>query len=236
LIAGGLASLGVAATFTVLDPFGSDTTWAIPPTVSDDPELAAATVREWADAAKDRANRLSSPNILVIDEADTLIKDYQLAGTVKDLIKMGRHANRFIWFCGQNGNTVPGLQWSDLRNVSAIYLSAVAVDYVENGMKGRDKNRLLGELEALSEKTRYYALIQPKEKKPYSATVPEQLFPKATGPAPKATATAAPAQSPGALVCPKCNSSKVKKNGTALINGERRARILCHDCGKNSTL
>jgi hypothetical protein len=122
--------------------------------------------------------------------------------------------------------------------VSAIYLSAVAVDYVENGMKGRDKNRLLGELEALSEKTRYYALIQPKEKKPYCATVPERLFPdsptggrETPGPAP-----AQPALPPGALVCPKCESSKVKKNGTALINGERRARILCHDCGKNSTL
>ncbi len=229
LIAGGLASLGVAATFTVLDPFGSDTTWAIPPTVSDDPELAAATVREWAEAAKDRANRLPGPAILVIDEADTLIKDHQLAGTVKDLIKMGRHANRFIWFCGQNGNAVPGLQWSDLRNVSGIYLSAVAVDYVENGMKGRDKNRLLGELEALSEKTRYYALIQPKEKKPYCATVPERLFPDSpTGG--RETPAQAPAQQaqPRALVCPKCESSRVKRNGGG--------RIYCHDCGKNSTV
>jgi hypothetical protein len=230
LIAGGLASLGVAATFTVLDPFGSDTQWAISPTVSDDPELAAATVRAWADAAKDRANRLSSPNILVIDEADTLIKDHQLAGTVKDLIKMGRHCNRFIWFCGQNGNAIPGLQWSDLRNVSAIYLSAVAVDYVENGMKGRDKNRLLGELEALSEKTRYYALIQAKEKKPYCATVPERLFPDSpTGERETpAQAPAQPAHPPGALVCPKCESSKVKRNGGG--------RIYCHDCGKNSTV
>jgi hypothetical protein len=230
LIAGGLASLGVAATFTVLDPFGSDTQWAISPTVSDDPELAAATVREWADAAKDRANRLSSPNILVIDEADTLIKDHQLAGTVKDLIKMGRHCNRFIWFCGQNGNTIPGLQWSDLRNVSAIYLSAVAVDYVENGMKGRDRNRLLGELEALSEKTRYYALIQAKEKKPYCATVPERLFPDSpTGERETpAQAPAQPAPPPGALVCPKCESSRVKRNGGG--------RIYCHDCGKNSTV
>ena len=231
LIAGGLASVGVAADFVVLDPFGSDTDWATPPTVTDDPEAAAEIVIEWSEAAKDRSTRLERPTILVIDEGDTLIKDFALAGAVKDLLKMGRHANRFLWLCGQNGNTIPSMQWSDLRNMAQIYLGGVAVDYCENGLKGRDRNRLLGELEALSAATRYYALIQRKDAKPYCVTVPKVLFPDAAGLVSETEAN--PQATPAAAACPKCGGTRIKSDG---YTRDRRRRIYCHDCIRRSTI
>jgi hypothetical protein len=230
-IAGGLASVGVAADFVVLDPFGSDTSWVTPPTVTDDPEAAAAIVVEWSEAAKDRSTRLERPTILVIDEGDTLIKDFALAGAVKDLLKMGRHANRFLWLCGQNGNTIPSMQWSDLRNMAQIYLGGVAVDYCENGLKGRDRNRLLGELEALSAATRYYALIQRKDAKPYCVTVPKVLFPDAAGSA--SLSDADPQATPAAAACPKCGGTHIKSDG---YTRDRRRRIYCHGCSRRSTI
>jgi hypothetical protein len=230
-IAGGLASVGVAADFVVLDPFGSDTDWATPPTVTDDPEAAAEIVVEWSEAAKDRSTRLERPTILVIDEGDTLIKDFALAGAVKDLLKMGRHANRFLWLCGQNGNTISSMQWSDLRNMGQIYLGGVAVDYCENGLKGRDRNRLLGELEALSAATRYYALIQRKDAKPYCVTVPKVLFPDAAGLVSETEAN--PQATPAAAACPKCGGTRIKSDG---YTRDRRRRIYCHDCIRRSTI
>ncbi|TVQ08171.1 MAG: hypothetical protein EA368_12400 [Leptolyngbya sp. DLM2.Bin27] len=219
IISGGLRSLGFDATFTVVDPYHSQTRWATPPTVKNDPQAAYELILQWAAACD--GSPLERPSVLVVDEVDSLIADYgePLSEAIKKLIKKGRHFNRYFYWLGQNGNCPKKMQWSDVRNFNQIYLGTVADDYAENGLKGRNKNRWLGELEALRDKSKYHAIIHNKGANPYTRLLPRAYFATAT------TATTAPA-----LMCPKCGSYKVKKVGTA--NG--RQRIKCHDCGKQS--
>jgi hypothetical protein len=231
IISVGLKSLGFDADFTVIDPYHSQTKWVIPPTVSNDSEAAVALIMQWAAACDGKP--LDRPGVLVVDELDSLLADYKdkapdkekdlLAAAIKTIVKKGRHYNRFFYWLGQNGNTSAGLQWSDIKNLNQIYLGGVADDYCENGLKGRNKNRWLGELEALRDKSKYHALVHCKGANPYTRLLPKSYFET------EATAveiTAAPTK----MVCPKCQSTKTKKSG--ILNG--RQRLYCHDCKADS--
>jgi hypothetical protein len=226
IISGGLKSLGFDAAFTVVDPFHSQTKWAVKPTVSNDPAAAVALIMEWAAACD--GNPLAVPSVLVVDELDSLIADYgePLSEAIKKLIKKGRHFQRYFYWLGQNGNCPKKMQWTDVRNFNQVYLGTMADDYAENGLKGRNKNRWLGELEALRDKSKYHALIHCKGANPYTRLLPKSYF---------ETETSTAASSPGAttapaLACPKCGSVNTKKAGA--LNG--RQRVKCHDCGKQS--
>jgi hypothetical protein len=244
LLTSGITAMGLSCDIELYDPYPSDTHWAISPTIADDPEAVVARLAELRELCESASPaKRQRPLLIVLDEGDELIRQFKAAVTdsLKAILKRGRHVNLILWVMGQNGN-VKGLapmDWSDLKNAGAIYLNQVGYDYIKNGLSGRASNTLQGEIDAIAGKHSYYALIHPKgAPRPYAVAVPKRLFPDSPtgeGETP-AQAPAQPAQPSGALVCPKCESSKVKKNGTALINGERRARILCHDCGKNSTL
>lgn len=226
IINGGLKSLGFDADFTVVDPYSSQTRWATPPAVSDDSKAAYELILQWAAACD--GSPLDRPAVLVVDELDSLIADYgePLSEAIKKLIKRGRHNNRFFYWLGQSGNCPKKFQWTDIKNFNQIYLGTVADDYAENGLKGRNKNRWLGELEALRDKSKYHALIHEKGCNPYTRLLPKNYF---------TAAPSAPSATPGAttepvLKCPKCGSDKVKRAGS--LNG--RQRIKCHDCNKQS--
>jgi hypothetical protein len=226
IISGGLKSLGFDAAFTVIDPYSSQTKWATPPTVRDDPEAAYKLILEWAAACD--GSPLPRPAVLVVDELDSLISDYgeSLSEAIKKIIKRGRHNNRFFYWLGQSGNCPKKFQWTDIKNFNQIYLGTVADDYSENGLKGRNKNRWLGELEALRDKSKYHALIHEKGCNPYTRLLPKNYF---------TAAPSAPSATPGAttepgLQCPKCGSGAVKKAGW--LND--RQRVKCHDCNKQS--
>jgi len=232
LVSGGLESLGVHEFDVVLlDPYGSDTKWDVKPTVYDDAEAAAEIVRSWGENAK--GDKLPRPTLLMIDEFDTLVSEFDLSQAVKDVVKLGRHRNRFLWAIGQSGNCPKGFQLSDLRNLGQLYLGNVAVDYVENGMKGRNKSKWLGELEALREKSRFHAIVQPKDQNPYTVLIPAQLFPGVTVPGGGGDSEA-PQET--ALKCPKCGSQQVKRDGTYKYKGTTKQRLKCGDCGKGSSV
>jgi hypothetical protein len=119
------------------------------------------------------------------------------------------------------------MQWSDVKNFNQIYLGSVADDYCENGMKGRQKNRWLGELEALRDKSKYHSIVHCKGCNPYTRLLPKAYFEtEATATASETGATAAEP----VLKCPKCGSANTKKAGA--LNG--RQRLKCHDCTKQS--
>ena len=226
IISGGLKSLGFDAAFTVIDPYHSQTKWATPPAVKDDPQAAYELILQWAAACD--GSPLDRPAVLVVDELDSLISDYgeSLSEAIKKIIKRGRHNNRFFYWLGQSGNCPKKFQWTDIKNFNQIYLGTVADDYAENGLKGRNKNRWLGELEALRDKSKYHALIHEKGCNPHARLLPKNYF---------TAAPSAPSATPGAttepgLSCPKCGSGAVKRAGS--LNG--RQRIKCHDCGKQS--
>jgi hypothetical protein len=227
IISGGLKSLGFDADFTVIDPYHSQTKWAVPPTVKNDPDAAAALIMQWAEACS--GEPLTRPAVLVVDELDSLISDYgpELAEAIKTIVKKGRHFGRYFYWLGQNGNVPKKMQWSDVKNFNQIYLGNVADDYAENGLKGRNKNKWLGELEALRDKSKYHALIHCKGANPYTRLLPREYF---TTTPPGATAEPAAESTTTAPACPKCGSTKVKKAGN--LNG--RQRIKCNDCGKQS--
>ena len=221
IISGGLKSLGFDAEFTVVDPYFSQTQWAVKPTISDDSEAARGLILQWSEACD--GEPLPKPSILVVDELDSLLADYPiLSEAIKKIVKKGRHFNRFFYWLGQNGNCPKQLQWSDVKNFNQIYLGSVADDYAENGLKGRNKNRWLGELEALREKSKYHAIAHPKGMNPYTVLLPGQYF----EPAPQAIA-------PQALTCPKCGSRDIKKNG---IHIDGRQKIKCSSCLRTSIL
>ena len=226
IISGGLKSLGFDAEFTVVDPYSSQTKWATPPAVSDDSKAAYELILQWAAACD--GSPLPRPAVLVVDELDSLIADYgeSLSEAIKKIIKRGRHNNRFFYWLGQSGNCPKKFQWTDIKNFNQVYLGTVADDYSENGLKGRNKNRWLGELEALRDKSKYHALIHEKGCNPYTRLLPKSYF--AAAPSAPPVATGATAE-PG-LSCPKCGSAKVKRAG--FVNG--RQRVKCHDCGKQS--
>jgi hypothetical protein len=226
IISGGLKSLGFDADFVVIDPYHSQTKWAVKPTVSNDPAAAVALIMGWADACD--GTPLAGPSVLVVDELDSLITDYgeKLAAAIKTIVKKGRHFNRFFYWLGQNGNSPKGMQWSDVKNFNQIYLGSVADDYCENGMKGRQKNRWLGELEALRDKSKYHGIVHCKGCNPYTRLLPKSYFESTAAAASETGATAA---EPG-LKCPKCGSTNTKRAGA--LNG--RQRVKCHDCSKQS--
>ena len=232
IISGGLESVGFAADFTVIDPYHSQTKWAVPPTVKNDADAAAALIMEWAEACS--GEPLTRPHVLVVDELDSLISDFgpELADAIKTIVKKGRHFGRYFYWLGQNGNVPKKMQWSDVKNFNQIYIGSVADDYAENGLKGRNKNRWLGELEALRDKSKYHAIIHCKGANPYTRLLPREYFtttpPGATAEPPAEPTN--PTTTAPALTCPKCHSSKVKKAGN--LNG--RQRIKCNDCGKQS--
>lgn len=225
IISGGLKSLGFDADFTVIDPYHSQTKWATPPAVKDDSKAAFELILQWAAACD--GSPLDRPGVLVVDELDSLIADYgePLSEAIKKLIKKGRHFQRYFYWLGQNGNCPKKMQWSDVRNFNQLYLGTVADDYAENGLKGRNKNRWLGELEALRDKSKYHALIHNKGCNPMTRLLPRAYF---TTTPPTGTPDAAAAEP--SLKCPKCHSARVKRAGT--LND--RQRVKCHDCGKQS--
>jgi hypothetical protein len=227
IIAGGLKSLGFDADFTVIDPYHSQTKWAVAPTVKDDSKAAYELILQWAAACDGKP--LERPAVLVVDELDSLIADYgePLSEAIKKLIKKGRHFNRYFYWLGQNGNCPKKMQWSDVKNFNQIYLGTVADDYCENGLRARQKNRWLGELEALRDKSKYHAIVHAKGCNPYTRLLPRSYFASETTTA--ASETGATAAEP-VLKCPKCGSANTKKAGA--LNG--RQRVKCHDCGKQS--
>jgi hypothetical protein len=236
LLTSGIAAMGLSCDIELYDPYPSDTNWAISPTIADDPEAVVARLAELRELCESASPaKRQRPLLIVLDEGDELIRQFKTAVTdsLKAILKRGRHVNLILWVMGQNGN-VKGLSpmdWSDLKNAGAIYLNQVGYDYIKNGLSGRASNTLQGEIDAIAGKHSYYALIHPKgAPRPYAVAVPKRLFPDShtgEGETP-AQAPAQPAPPPGALVCPKCQSSKVKRNGGG--------RIYCHDCGKNSTV
>jgi uncharacterized protein (UPF0335 family) len=236
LLTSGIAAMGLSCDIELYDPYPSDTHWAISPTIADDPEAVVARLAELRELCESASPaKRQRPLLIVLDEGDELIRQFKTAVTdsLKAILKRGRHVNLILWVMGQNGN-VKGLSpmdWSDLKNAGAIYLNQVGYDYIKNGLSGRASNTLQGELDAIAAKHTYYALIHPKgAPRPYAVAVPKRLFPDSpTGvEETPAQAPAQPAPPPGALVCPKCESSRVKRNGGG--------RIYCHDCGKNSTV
>ena len=232
LVSGGLASMGVEAVdFFLLDPYGSDTKWDVEPAVYDDAERAAEVVRNWGKNAK--GDKLPRPTILMIDEFDTLVAEFDLAQAVKDVVKLGRHRNRFLWMIGQSGNCPKGFTWTDVKNLNQIYLGSVAEDYVNNGLKGRGKNKWLGEIEALREKSKFHAIVTPKDCNPYTVLIPAVLFPSAS---PAHPDTGNSAQVGTGLRCPKCGSENVRKDGTYDYRGTRKQRLKCGACGKGSSV
>jgi len=239
LITDGLAALALDVELEVLDPYPSDTNWRIPPTIADDPAAVAQRLGELKTICEssDKQQQRQRPLLIVVDEIDALILEFkqQVTDAIKVLLKRGRHCGIILWMLGQNGNvrSLAPMDWSDLKNAGQVYLNQVAFDYAKNGLAGRASGSTVGELEAVSARSPYYALVHPKgAARPYTTAIPKQLFEQ---PAPPASQPDAPT---GAIKtrCPKCGSDNTKSNGSALSGGELKRRIKCHNCGKSSII
>lgn len=237
LITSGVAAMGLGVDIELYDPYPSDTTWEIAPTIADDPEAIAARLVELKELCQspDRA-KLARPLIVVVDECDALILQFKGAVTeaLKVILKRGRHCNVILWMLGQNANVKAlGWDWSDIKNAGGVYLNQVGYDYAKNGMAGRNTG-IVGELDAIASRYPYYALIHPKgAARPYAVAVPKVLFPTAKAATEAATEAQGIAQGVGKVACPKCKSDRTKSNGKAL---EGKRRIYCNNCGKSSTV
>jgi len=234
LITTGLPALGLDADIELYDPYPSDTTWKIAPTIADDPDAIAARLVELKEICQNAdAVKRQRPLIVVVDECDALILQFKTTVTeaLKTLLKRGRHCNIILWMLGQNANVkaLVGWDWSDIKNAGGVYLNQISYDYAKNGMAGRNTG-IVGELDAIAAKYPYYALIHPKGKpRPYAVAVPKVLFPTAQD-ATEAKAVAQPAAKAVAkALCPNCGSSRTKSNGG---NPPRR---FCNDCKKSWT-
>ena len=237
LITDGLAALALDVELEVLDPYPSDTNWRVAPTIADDPAAVAQRLGELKTICESSDKQLRQrPLLIVVDEIDALILEFkQVTDAIKVLLKRGRHCGIILWMLGQNGNvrSLAPMDWSDLKNAGQVYLNQVAFDYAKNGLAGRASGSTVGELEAVSARASYYALVHPKgAARPYAVAVPKVLFTEQP---------AQPASQPapaGAIKtrCPKCGSDNTKSNGSALSGGELKRRIKCHNCGKSSII
>jgi hypothetical protein len=229
LIATGLNHFGVNCDFELYDPYPSDSQWSMTPYISEDPEKVLERLTYWTEFVESKDSvKLSKPLILICDEGDEMIRTYKanFVNCVKALWKRGRHVNLFLWLLGQNGNVKPlsPLDWSDLKNANQIYLNQVGYDFLKNGLGSRDTKALQGELDHVASLSEYYAVVQPKIGKAYTVTIPHKLF---EGEISKPENVVTPGNK---LICPKCNSDDVKKNGS--LHG--RPRMKCNNCLKQS--
>jgi hypothetical protein len=226
LISQGLQYFGVDADYLLIDPFQSQTDWAIKPTISNNLEMTISEIESWANKADDDSPPLDKPMILIVDEIDrVIIKEKSVVNHLRSIWSGGRHKGIFLWVIGQNANVkkLTPLDWSDLDNVSQIYLNASGLQFVKNGLSGQNTRPLEGQLAAIKARSQYYATVKTKGVDPYGTSIPLSLF---TGPGPTTTTINTP--TPSTVVCGNCESPNVVRNGKL----NNRPRYKCKDCGK----
>jgi hypothetical protein len=233
LITEGLQHFGIEADYQILDPFPSQTDWAISPTISNNAEKCLESLQQWANKSDDDSSGLDRPMIVVIDEIDRMIMKFkgEMVSAIRSIWAGGRHKSIFLWAIGQNANVkkLNPLDWSDLDNASQIYLNSSGLQFIKNGLEGQNTRALEGTLNHLKTKSRYYAVVKSKGLEPYAVSRPLKLFVTGTTPPPSPSPSPSPHSSEG-LVCAHCGSSKVHRAGK--VND--KPRVKCLDCNRQS--
>lgn len=134
------------------------------------------------EASLDKGNKLNvrsfEPILFVIDEIDWIANEYgkEASKLLKVGLKVGRALNIKVCYLGQSPlcSDLPGFRKNDFKNSANIILGEMALLGIDEICYPKQKRYILNELEnRIDRGDRYYALVKPMSKSPFTAILPK---------------------------------------------------------------